>query len=163
MDKIISFFPADFNPLAVKKGSFMDNLTTELEKTPASSHPMSVDVIDLMYELLHMRKPDVFVDAIIDQLVGNVVRLEPLSISMTRFRSWLSSQTPHYTGSEKALNLLANRLGYRVEVSKVDGKDMFVGIAYDVTKRKRTQALGFIAGTAGILALLRLAIKEQEK
>ncbi len=126
MNGIVGFFPADFGVSAPIKGSIMYGDVSTADEHVSVKSETSIDIVDVMYELLQMRKPDAFVDVVLDQMVQKKIALSKLTVSRSRFRSWLVSQTPSYTGSEKALNLFANRLGYRVDVNKVDGKDLYV-------------------------------------
>jgi hypothetical protein len=119
----------------------------------------TVDLVDLLYELSHIRSPDRFVDRLVELLVHRRRFEDVLTTSKVRFANWLESEIPTFTQGGPALNVLAAKLGYRVTVTPVG--DRHVAIASDVRSRRRVEVQAYLAGSAGILALVRLALEEK--
>ena len=129
---------------------------TKASPTPASE---TVDLVDLLYELSHIREPDRFVDRLVELLVHRRRFDDVLTTQKVRFANWLESEIPTFTQGGAALNVLAAKLGYRLNVTS-DG-NRFIATASDVRSRRRVDAQAYLAGSAGILALIRLALEEK--
>jgi hypothetical protein len=127
--------------------------------TPSVATSETVDLVDLLYELAHIRKPDRFVDRLVELLVHRRRFDDVLTTSKVRFANWLESEIPTFTQGGSALNVLAAKLGYRVSVSQ--SGDRYAAVASDVRSRRRVEVQGYLAGAAGILALIRLALEEK--
>ncbi len=125
----------------------------------SNSPPETVDLVDLLYELSQIRKPDRFVDRLVELLVHRRRFEDVLTTQKVRFANWLESEIPTFTQGGAALNVLAAKLGYRVAVASCG--DRFVATASDVRSRRRVEAQACLAGSAGILALIRLALEEK--
>lgn len=119
----------------------------------------SVDLVDLLYELAHIRHPDRFVDRLVELLIHRRRFDEVLTTQKVRFANWLETEIPTFTEGGPALNVLASKLGYRVSVKAV--QDYYIAVASDVRTRRQVHAQGYLAGSAGILALVRLALMEK--
>lgn len=137
----------------------MNVSTAHANGAPPVSTSETVDLVDLLYELSHLRNPDRFVDRLVELLVHRRRFDDVLTTQKVRFANWLESEIPTFTQGGAALNVLASKLGYRVAV--VSFGDRFVATASDVRSRRRVEAQACLAGSAGILALIRLALEEK--
>jgi len=126
---------------------------------PSGLASETVDLVDLLYELSHIRKPDRFLDRLVELLVHRRRFDDVLTTSKVRFANWLESEIPTFTQGGAALNVLAAKMGYRVTVTEFG--DRYVATASDVRSRRRVEVQAYLAGSAGILALVRLALEEK--
>lgn len=120
-----------------------------------------IDIMDLVHALLEARQPDRFLDRCVDMLVLRRRFDETLTASKFRFGNWLPDEIPTFTAGAAALNLLATKLGYRVKVLNASGE--FHAVAWSVKTQVQVRVKGHIEGTAGVLALVRLAMLEEGK
>lgn len=128
-------------------------------QSAAVSAPITIDAVDLMFELGQITTPDPFIDQIIEILIARGDFRRRIVPSEVRFNSWLAGEVRSYTAGGKALEILAHRLGYRLKVEKAGSR--FEAVAFDVnTRRTSGTVVGYTEGAAGILALLRMAFGE---
>ncbi len=137
------------------------HLAGQASNTPAAvvAQPISIDAVDLMFELAQITSPDAFIDQIVEMLIARGDFRRRLHSSEIRMNSWLANSVRPYTAGGAALQVLAHRMGYRLTVGKVG--ERFEAEAYDVnTRRSSGKVHAQIEGAAGILALLRVAYGE---
>jgi hypothetical protein len=126
----------------------------------AVTAPISIDAVDLMFELGQLTAPDPFIDQVIEVLIARGDFRRRIVPSEVRFNSWLAGEVRTYTAGGKALEILAHRLGYRLNV--VSSGNRFEAVAFDVnTRRTSGTVVGHTEGAAGVLALLRMAFGEK--
>jgi hypothetical protein len=137
----------------------MNASTIPSSKASSMSLSETVDLVDLLYALTQAREPDRFLDRLVELLVYRRRFDDVLTTSKVRFANWLETEIPTFTEGGPALNVLASKLGYRVTVTQIG--DCFFATANDIRSRQVVKAQGYLAGSAGILALVRLASQEK--
>lgn len=119
------------------------------------ARPISIDAVDLMFELGKINRPDPFIDQVVEVLFSRGDFRRRIVPSEIRFNSWLASEVRPYTAGGGAMHVLAHKLGYRLSVVRVG--DRHEATAWDVNTRRSRKAVAHLEGAAGILALLRMA------
>lgn len=122
---------------------------------PAAAVRVSIDAIDLMFELAELETPDPLIDQVVEVLIARGDYRRSIRPSDVRFNSWLASEVRPYTAGGPSLHVLAHRLGYRLNVTAVSGG--YAAVALDVNSGRSAKANAKLEGAAGVLALLRMA------
>lgn len=134
---------------------------TENKETPVSgavSRDAEVDLIDLVGALFALEAEDRLLDRVIDALLaGPKVRRSVSASAMARF-NWIASETPCYTTSLDAVEVLARRRGYRMTTSRSEAGYQ-VTVLHPTAKVSQSCTSGSHI-RAGLLAITRLAILE---
>lgn len=118
----------------------------------------AMDLADLVSVLVSLRSPSRAVDEVVEVMLGGSSVVPVVSRSAVISARWLSGETPAYTAGGGALSVLARRRGYRVHVSREDGR--FRAEAWNLATGGSAIAAAATEGGAGIAAICSLASKE---